>query len=89
MNSKDVIKKYWIDSDCEVEQRFRKELLNLEYLLNEVGGNGENIIRNLSETSADKLMDVLIRNGITLTLTPEKKRKLDHKVGNGTEIIGP
>lgn len=71
------------------EEKVRLELYNLQDLLKQVGGSGEMV--SLMDMDVDKFLDMLFRNGITFTLTDEKKEKLVHKtfeeVG-GTEIIG-
>tara|TARA_R100001594_G_C3980572_1_gene249967 strand:- start:596 stop:862 length:267 start_codon:yes stop_codon:yes gene_type:complete len=71
----------------EYEQNVRKELSNLENLLRMVGGTGD-IVKTL-DMDLECFLEVLFRNGITFKLTEEKKQKLGHNTGKGTEIVGP
>lgn len=60
-----------VESWEEKPSHLEKELLKLRSLLYEVGGNGDIIMQNLGETSADDLLYTLITNGITFEIMEE------------------
>lgn len=85
---KQIVEEMYTKPD-EFEQQSRQELYKLENLLRQVGGTGN--LKNLMDKETSEFLELLFRNGITFTLTGEKKYKLGSKSSEhgGTEIIGP
>lgn len=57
-----------VESWEEEPSHLEKELLKLRSLIDEVGGNGDSIMRKLGEVTADDLLYILITNGITFEI---------------------
>lgn len=57
-----------VESWEEDHSHLEKELLKLRSLIDEVGGNGSKIMRELGEVTADDLLYTLIANGITFEI---------------------
>jgi len=56
------------------EEKVKSELYNLEDLLKQVGGTSD--IVSLMDKDVSVFLEVLFKNGITFTLTDEKKQRL-------------
>lgn len=85
---KQIVEEMYTKPD-EFEQQTRQELYKLEKLYRQVGGTRN--LKNLMNMETSEFLELLFRNGITFTLTEEKKYKLGIKTieHGGTEIVGP